>query len=227
MNLRPAETLHQSPRHSGPLAGERTLCRDWLCGLRSVDGVVRAGADATGPQEFAALERATHGLADPAAVLGDRRRLSRPRLASRPDLRQRRHARRVPAQPLQEELPDLVGILAFAAVAFLGVFLAADFVLRFLLDMVYWTCFALSFVFALVVNDSERPGFICARPHKSISVASVPIAVDVPIQHSGFDVKPPVEQPNRNRRRRRFCRSSGSGWRICRRTISRTTSYRR
>jgi DNA segregation ATPase FtsK/SpoIIIE, S-DNA-T family len=94
---------------------------------------------------------------------------------------------------LQEHLPGLVGILAFAAVSFVGIFLAADFVLRGLLDAIYWICFALSFCFALAVRMVSATWACLRRPREElieiVEEQSKP-KLHVPIQHSGFVVKP-------------------------------------
>jgi S-DNA-T family DNA segregation ATPase FtsK/SpoIIIE len=100
---------------------------------------------------------------------------------------------------LQNQLPGPAGALSFAVVSFLGVFLAADFVLRGLLDAIYWICFALSFCFALLVRGSAAM-WACLRlpraaPSDAIEVVRVhsPATMPVPIQHTGFALKAVVE----------------------------------
>ncbi len=94
---------------------------------------------------------------------------------------------------LQEQLPGMLGILTFAAVSFLGVFLAADFVLRWILDGVYGICFALSFCLAIVVRSLRATWSLLRRPSPPIPLPKGEGAkgtFDLPIQHTGFDVKP-------------------------------------
>ena len=97
---------------------------------------------------------------------------------------------------LQDELPGLPGILAFAGIAFLGVFLAADFVVTGCLYLLYGVCFALSFVFAAIVRViSAACGVAFARRPASAKPQAAP-KFDVPIQHTGFEVKPePIVEP--------------------------------
>ncbi len=102
---------------------------------------------------------------------------------------------------LQDELPGLPGILVFAGVAFLGVFLAADFVITGCLYALYGICFALSFVFAIVIRATTAVGqtLLSARAGKSACPAEMlkpEPKFDVPIQHTGFEVKPePIVEP--------------------------------
>jgi S-DNA-T family DNA segregation ATPase FtsK/SpoIIIE len=94
---------------------------------------------------------------------------------------------------LQAELPGLVGIVTFVAVSFVGLFLAADFVLRGLLDAVYGICFALSFCLALAMRILGAVWSFISKPRPA-PVAPKPLPkYHVPIQHTGFDVKPAVE----------------------------------
>jgi DNA segregation ATPase FtsK/SpoIIIE, S-DNA-T family len=56
----------------------------------------------------------------------------------------------------QEHLPGLLGVLTFSTLTFLGVFLAADFVVRGCLEAVYAVCIGMSLVFALLVRGGKR-----------------------------------------------------------------------
>ncbi len=97
---------------------------------------------------------------------------------------------------LQDELPGLPGILAFAGIAFLGVFLAADFVVTGCLYLLYGVCFALSFVLAAIVRViSAACGIVFARRPASAKPQAAP-KFHVPIQHTGFEVRPePIVEP--------------------------------
>ncbi|HZZ80026.1 MAG TPA: DNA translocase FtsK 4TM domain-containing protein [Gemmataceae bacterium] len=91
---------------------------------------------------------------------------------------------------LHDKLPGLPGILTFAVVAFLGVFLAADFAVSGALNALYWICFALSFVVALVARALGAVWrFVTTRRPATEKPQAVP-KIDVPIQHTGFEVKP-------------------------------------
>jgi S-DNA-T family DNA segregation ATPase FtsK/SpoIIIE len=96
---------------------------------------------------------------------------------------------------LQEQLPGLAGILAFAGASFLAVFLAADFVLRGLLGAIYWLCFALSFCLALVVRCLSATWSYLGRPREAPIEGETPATpkLHVPIKHTGFAVKPAVD----------------------------------
>src|ERR1043165_7679811 len=97
---------------------------------------------------------------------------------------------------LQSELPGLLGIVVFTAVSFAGIFLAADFVIRGILDAIYWICFALSFCLALVVNGFARIRSPFVRtPKKPIPIMTPPKPkLNVPIQHHGFATKTQTEK---------------------------------
>jgi S-DNA-T family DNA segregation ATPase FtsK/SpoIIIE len=90
---------------------------------------------------------------------------------------------------LQQNAPGPPGILGFAGVSFVAVFLAADFALRALLDGIYWTCFGLSFVFASTLRIIGRAWSWLWRPRPPITRPEPA----VPIQHIGVEIKPPVE----------------------------------
>ena len=96
----------------------------------------------------------------------------------------------------QDLLPETTGALAFAAVSVAAIFLAADFALRGMLEALYWTCFALSFTFAAVIQGAGRCWAYLRRPRPKAATPKpmpkflAPKAVEVPIQHTGFDVKP-------------------------------------
>ncbi len=99
-----------------------------------------------------------------------------------------------------EHLPGLAGYLVLTAVTFTGVFLAADFVLRGLLDVVYWVCFALSFCLAFAVRSIRAAfGLLSRRPVHEAPIAKVkqprvdPASALLPIQHVGFNAKPAPE----------------------------------
>ncbi|MSQ93997.1 MAG: DNA translocase FtsK [Gemmataceae bacterium] len=97
---------------------------------------------------------------------------------------------------LVEHLPGPAGYLALGAITFSGVFLAADFVLRGLLDAVYWICFALSFCLALGVRGFQSVLAVFTSPSRASPIAKVklpridPTRAQLPIQHIGFDAKP-------------------------------------
>jgi DNA segregation ATPase FtsK/SpoIIIE, S-DNA-T family len=94
---------------------------------------------------------------------------------------------------LQDELPGLPGIVAFAGIAFLGVFLAVDFVIAGCLYLLYGICFALSFAFAITVRAVTAVcGVATARRVASAKPQATKTSpkFDVPIQHTGFEVKP-------------------------------------
>ena len=100
---------------------------------------------------------------------------------------------------MQGELPGLLGIVVFSGVSFVGIFLAADFVLRGILDAIYWICFALSFCLALAVrcmsavgSYSRRPGAEPMEVAESIDKPTKP-KLHVPIQHSGIAEKSTAE----------------------------------
>lgn len=102
-------------------------------------------------------------------------------------------------QLLGDQLPGLPGVLSFAGIAFLGVFLAADFAITGCLYALYGVCFALSFGLAMVsraisamcrIAFARRP--VSAKPQ----AAKASPKFDVPIQHTGFDVPPePIIEP--------------------------------
>jgi S-DNA-T family DNA segregation ATPase FtsK/SpoIIIE len=92
---------------------------------------------------------------------------------------------------LQERLPGLPGVLAFTGVAFVGTFLAADFVLRALLDAIYGLFLALSFCLALAVRFlSALWCYLRPRRVESTEVKEPPAPKrHLPIQHTGFVMK--------------------------------------
>jgi S-DNA-T family DNA segregation ATPase FtsK/SpoIIIE len=97
---------------------------------------------------------------------------------------------------LQDELPGLPGILTFAAVTFLGVFLAADFAVSGCLNALYWICFALSFVVAMFARAVAGVWRFLTAGRPAAQKPNVVPKIDVPIQHTGFEVKPePIVEP--------------------------------
>ena len=100
---------------------------------------------------------------------------------------------------LVSALPGPPGIFLFAGASLLGVILAADVVVSYLLDGVYWICFGLSFVFALAVRGISSAWAWLRRPRPKAIAPPPPIVerpaktFSVPIQHTGFAVKPTVE----------------------------------
>jgi DNA segregation ATPase FtsK/SpoIIIE, S-DNA-T family len=101
---------------------------------------------------------------------------------------------------LHEQLPGPAGYALFAAVSFLAILLAADFVVRALLHVLYWICYALSSIVAFIGRrimavwsyqwrSSEKP-----KPAFKPFVKAAPKNADVPIQHTGFDAAPPPEE---------------------------------
>lgn len=98
---------------------------------------------------------------------------------------------------LQEQLPGLPAILAFAGLAFLGIFLAADFVIAGCLYVLYGICFALGFVLAMVVRVISAACGLAFAWRRAPAKPQAPATADIPIQHTGFEVKPEplVEAP--------------------------------
>ena len=100
---------------------------------------------------------------------------------------------------LQESLPGVAGLLVFMGVSLLAVFLAADFVLRVLVDVFSWICAALSYCFGHVAHGVSASYEYLMRPGEKAKVVGKPFlkartkTIDVPIQHTGFDVKPAAD----------------------------------
>lgn len=102
-------------------------------------------------------------------------------------------------ESLQEQLPDGAAGVVFALVTLVGILLAADFVLRILLEIFYWICLGLSLCVAGIANGVSRvyAYFRTPRekplPPKPMPKFFAPKPVDVPIQHTGFEVVPAAE----------------------------------
>ena len=89
---------------------------------------------------------------------------------------------------LAEELPGLVGIVSYAVIFLVGLLLAADFVLRWLAMAIYYLCAGLT---AVVLGCFRLAAAALGLMRRS--EPSAPPAVDVPIQHTGFEFVP--EEP--------------------------------
>ncbi len=101
---------------------------------------------------------------------------------------------------LLDHFPGPSAAAIVASVGVVGVFLAADFVLRGLLAVVYAICVALSFALLTALRGFARLGNLFRRadkvPDKAAPIAAADEVDAVPIQHSGFvvpDAEPVLE----------------------------------
>lgn len=100
---------------------------------------------------------------------------------------------------LIDELPGLLGVVVYVVVALAGLLLAAEFLLRGILEAVDYVCIGLSFCLAVIVRGiAAFFGFFRrerAEPVKTplVALERLKKKVEVPIQHTGFDVKPTPE----------------------------------
>jgi S-DNA-T family DNA segregation ATPase FtsK/SpoIIIE len=96
-------------------------------------------------------------------------------------------------ESLQEQMPGALGWVVYGAVAFLGLFLAADFLIHAFIDLLYYICFGLSFFLALIVRGAATlVALIRWHPEDIIETAELvePDHNALPIKHTGFVVKP-------------------------------------
>jgi DNA segregation ATPase FtsK/SpoIIIE, S-DNA-T family len=96
-------------------------------------------------------------------------------------------------ETVQDEMPGALGWIVYGSTAFLGLLLAADFLIRGFIDLLYYICFGLSFFLALIVRGATRLiALIRWHPEEVIDSAELvePDPPTVPIQHTGFVVKP-------------------------------------
>jgi S-DNA-T family DNA segregation ATPase FtsK/SpoIIIE len=104
---------------------------------------------------------------------------------------------------LTEALPGLPGVLVFASALFLGILLAADFVLRYALEGIYAVCIAAGFCFALFMRSLHallvalgrkriRGKEEVQKPAPPVQNETTAPGNEVPIQHSGFTAPEPA-----------------------------------
>ncbi|MBI1831003.1 MAG: DNA translocase FtsK, partial [Planctomycetes bacterium] len=103
-------------------------------------------------------------------------------------------------QLMQSHLTEVGGIAMLGAASAVAIVLAADFALRAVFDALYWICYALStcLAFALRVPITLWSVFLGTPPDVADAVgvaaeADEHPALDVPIQHTGFDLPSEAE----------------------------------
>ncbi len=144
---------------------------------------------------------------------------------------------------LAEALPPPWAALALGGASVVGIFLAADIVVRYVCVVLYHCCLALSWIFATMAGRAEALGApsAAAKRRKLNRVRKFPIfpscihagTTTMPPRNQPSRLRPP-RQPNRRKRRRsptrrrvscRLCARRRCRWRTS--TRSRTTSCRR
>jgi len=101
---------------------------------------------------------------------------------------------------LMQSLTDLGGVVTFGATSAIALLLAADFAVRGAFDVLYWVCYPLSVCLSFVVSLPMRLwSTFLGNPYEVAETVPVATnadehgALDVPIQHTGFDVTPEPE----------------------------------
>ena len=131
-------------------------------------------------------------------------------------------------ESLQDQMPGALGWIVYGASAFLGLLLAADFLVRGFIDLLYYICFGLSFFFALIVRRrAARLRFVSTTAGTRKRSSRPRNSPTLKFTRCRFSTLASSSNPKSLSRRRPCCRSRGSACRMCRSIISTTTSCRR
>jgi S-DNA-T family DNA segregation ATPase FtsK/SpoIIIE len=100
-------------------------------------------------------------------------------------------------EQLHVQLGSPPAYIVLAGATFLGVVLAADFIVRAIVDGIYWIFFALSFCVSIVAK-TIKPVLAWFRrapreAPKPFPFKKAPATASLPIQHIGFETKPPAD----------------------------------